>query len=278
MTTLPATRTASVSGRTLAWREQGDGVALVLIHGIGGSSESWAQQFADFSRKYQVFAWDAPGYGGSEPFPQDAPTAEDYAAALAALIDMRGVITAHVVGHSIGAVIAAALCRHIPATVQSLTLVHPLIGGGALDAAGRAAARKARMQPIEELGMAEFAKCRGPSILGPRAPAAMVDEVTSIMGAVKERSYRQLVEVIVSSDMMALAPTLDVPTLVIAGDADPVAPVASCRALAEALPDATLEIFEGVGHYAPREDAPRLRDTLTRFLAAYDESAAAATY
>lgn len=275
---LPSQRTVSVKGRTLAWREQGDGVALVLIHGIGGSSESWAHQFADFSRKHQVIAWDAPGYGGSDPFPQDAPTADDYARALAALLDLRDVMTAHIVGHSIGAVIAAALCRLIPATVQSLTLIHPLTGFGALDAAGRAEARKARMQPIEDLGMAEFARRRGPSILGPRAPAAMVDEVVTIMGAVRERSYRQLVEVMVSSDMMALAPTLDLPTLVIAGEADPVAPPAGCRALAEAIPDSTFEIFGGVGHYAPREDAPRLRETLTRFLAAYDESAAAATY
>lgn len=276
--TLPVLRTVSHKGRTLSWREQGDGVALVLIHGIGGSSESWAHQFAVFSRKYQVIAWDAPGYGGSEPFPQDAPTAADYASALAALLDLRGVMTAHVVGHSVGAIIAAALCRQIPATVQSLALIHPLAGFGGEDAAVREAARRARMAPIEELGMAEFARRRGPSILGPGTPAVVVDEVVRIMGAVEARSYRQLVEVMVASDLMAEAPSLDVPALVIAGERDPVAPPASCRALAAALPNARFEVFEGVGHYAPREDAPRLRDSLLRFLAAYDESAAAATY
>lgn len=278
MGSLPPVKTARVNGRTLAWREQGEGAALVLIHGIGGNSESWAPQFADFARSHRVIAWDAPGYGGSAPLPNDKPTAEDYAKALAALLDMQGVMTAHIVGQSIGAVIAAALARIIPATAQSLTLLHPLIGFGGLDAAARAKARAGRLAPFETQDMATFAKERAPAILGPRHSPALLAEVTRIMSAVAIPAYRQLVEVMAAADMMAWAPTLDLPTLVIAGDSDKVAPPASCRALATAIPDAIFEVYDGIGHYMQLEDPKRLRESLRRFLAAHDDAAKAATY
>jgi len=276
--TLPPVRTAKINGRTLCWREQGDGVALVLIHGIGGNSESWAAQFADFGRRYRVIAWDAPGYGGSAPLPNDAPEAADYAKALAALLDMRGIMAAHIVGQSIGAVIAASLARAIPATAQSLTLLHPLMGFGGMAPADRTAARAGRLAPFETQDMASFAESRAAAILGPGHSPELLAQVKRIMSAVTVPAYRQLVEVMASADMMAWAPTLALPTLVIAGGADKVAPPDSCRALANAIPGATYECYDRIGHYMQLEDPKRLRATLDRFLAAHDDAAKAATY
>lgn len=70
---------AVVAKQTLSWREQGVGPALLLIHGIGGSSESWEPLFQPLSRHYRAMAWDAPGYGASEILDEEA-TAESYAA------------------------------------------------------------------------------------------------------------------------------------------------------------------------------------------------------
>lgn len=276
--TLPPIRSATINGRTLCWREQGSGAALVLIHGIGGNSVSWEPQFEDFARKYRVIAWDAPGYGGSAPLPKDAPEAVDYAKALGALLDMQRVMAAHIVGQSIGAVIAAALARAIPATAQSLTLLHPLLGFGGMAPAERAAARAGRLAPFESQDMASFAEQRAAAILGPGHSPELLAQVKRIMSAVTIPAYRQLVEVMASADMMAWSPSLRLPTLVIAGGADKVAPPASCRALADAIPGAAYECHDGIGHYLQLEDPKSLRASLDRFLAAHDDTAKAATY
>ncbi len=60
-------RTVSVGGRTLAYREAGSGAPLVLLHGIGNQSGSWVQQLESLADRFRVIAWDAPGYGGSDP-------------------------------------------------------------------------------------------------------------------------------------------------------------------------------------------------------------------
>ena len=79
-------RSVSVGGRALAYREAGQGPALVLLHGIGSGSASWLFQLEELAAGYRVIAWDAPGYGDSDAFAIDAPRPEDYARALAVLL------------------------------------------------------------------------------------------------------------------------------------------------------------------------------------------------
>src|SRR5580704_17425881 len=50
----------------MSFRLRGDGETIVFLHGLLGSSKSWAFQFDHFSRDYRMVAWDAPGYGQSE--------------------------------------------------------------------------------------------------------------------------------------------------------------------------------------------------------------------
>ena len=88
--TLPATQTLPIAKRTIAWREAGQGPALVLLHGIGGASASWEYQFTHFAEHYRVIVWDMPGYGASQALKGAAPTVDDYLAVLVALLDALG--------------------------------------------------------------------------------------------------------------------------------------------------------------------------------------------
>lgn len=275
---LPAPRTAKIKGGTLAWREQGDGAALVLIHGIGGSSESWAPLFDRFTRSYRVIAWDAPGYGGSALPARGEATAEGYAARLAALLDMRGVMAAHVIGHSIGAPIAAALWQQRSSVVASLALIHPVTGFGGLPAERREELRAARLADIEGLSMAAFGEARAPMILGSKAGEDVAAEVARIIATIPEAGYRAMVEVMAAADLAAVLPSVKPPVLVIAGEDDKVAPPGSVRAIADALPDAEYAEFPGIGHYMPLEDRAAFAARLERFLARHDGAARAATY
>lgn len=280
----PATRSVTIAGRNLSWREKGDGVALVLIHGTGGSSDSWAPQFDHFADKYQVIAWDAPGYGNSDPFAPDAPACEDYATTLASLLDMRGVMSAHIVGHSIGAPIAAALCRKRVGLALTMTLLHPITGYGTADEATRQAGYEARTDGIAETGMAGFATARAPGLLGTTATdgsaadKSCVQAVIDIMTNIPERGYRQLVAMMGTADLMADLDAIDAPTLVIAGGDDRVAPEATCRPIADRISEAEFKCLNGIGHYLSLEDPALFRRTVSKFLDKHGGAAAFATY
>ncbi|MBM3487017.1 MAG: alpha/beta fold hydrolase [Alphaproteobacteria bacterium] len=262
-----AARSATIDGRTVAWREAGDGPALVLVHGIGGSAQSWAPQFERFAAAHRVIAWDAPGYGGSEPLPDARPTADRYAGVLLGLLDRLDIERADLIGHSIGAMMVGALCRRRQALARHVVLVHPIDGGGRLPDAERATLRVGRTRDIDALGMAAFAAARAPSILGKAAAPDAVATVVRIMAAIPAPAYRQLVEVIVAGDLLADLPAIAVPALVIAGGDDPVAPVALCRSIAAALPAGRLTVLDGIGHYLPLEDPARFDATVAPFLA-----------
>src|SRR4051812_29525303 len=75
---------------------------LFLLHGIGGNADAWRQQYSAFGKHFRVIGWDAPGYGDSFNFSEQAPGVEDYAAAFIALMDALEVEKATVIGHSLG--------------------------------------------------------------------------------------------------------------------------------------------------------------------------------
>ena len=79
-------RCVRVGGKALAYRESGEGQALVLLHGIGSGSASWLFQLEELNDSYRVIAWDAPGYGESDTFSIERPHPADYARALAVLL------------------------------------------------------------------------------------------------------------------------------------------------------------------------------------------------
>ena len=61
-----AVQYAIIDGRRVAYRDRGDGPTIVFLHGLGGNSASWQQQFEALSNSYRVVGWDMPGFGESE--------------------------------------------------------------------------------------------------------------------------------------------------------------------------------------------------------------------
>jgi pimeloyl-ACP methyl ester carboxylesterase len=263
----PDLRTMSVASRRIAWREAGHGEALVLVHGIGGYSASWKHQLAAFAHRYRVVAWDAPGYGGSEPLTTETPSPQDYAETLAALLQGIGIEAAHFVGHSVGAVMIAALCRSRAITPLSAVLLHPVTGSGALPADQRETIRRARIADLDRLGSRRFAIERGRAILGRATPQAAVDEAMEVMAAVPQHGYRALWEMMCAADLFRDLDALTCPTLVLCGSDDPVSTEAACRTIAQRVPGAALKVFPGIGHYASIEAPDMFNAALGRFLA-----------
>ena len=104
---------------TLTYRSAGTGPAVVLLHGIGSAAGCWLDVALMLRDGLRVIAWNAPGYAGSTPLPQAHPSADDYADALHQLLAHAGVSECVLVGHSLGAIVAALMRRAGPATRTS---------------------------------------------------------------------------------------------------------------------------------------------------------------
>src|ERR1700675_2873998 len=95
----PPLQLARQSYRQLSFRSRGDGAPIVFLHGLLGSSRSWAFQFDHFARNHWMIAWDAPGFGQSALVPASI---DAYVEALRELIAGIGEPQVSLVGHSMG--------------------------------------------------------------------------------------------------------------------------------------------------------------------------------
>lgn len=117
-------KTIQFDGIQQSYREAGTGKALVLLHGISSGSGSWVKQLQDLSHHFHVIAWDAPGYGLSDCLAMVHPNAEDYAQRLKGMLDTLGLSKVILVGHSLGAMQAAAFNALHPDTVDALVIAN----------------------------------------------------------------------------------------------------------------------------------------------------------
>lgn len=113
------------SGRSqgTSYSVYGQGPALALIHGVGMRKEAWAPQIAELSQRYTVIAYDMWGHGGSD-LPPQAPELPAYSGQLSDLLLHLGVAQAHVVGHSMGALVALEFALSHPRRVSSVAALN----------------------------------------------------------------------------------------------------------------------------------------------------------
>ena len=115
--------TAENRGVGIAWESTGSGEPLLFLHGLGGSMRDWEPQVAAFSPKYRMIRVDVRGHGVSDK-PKGKYEVEDFTSDAIAVLRAAGVDRAHIVGISMGGMIALQLAVDAPAMVRSLVLVN----------------------------------------------------------------------------------------------------------------------------------------------------------
>ena len=258
----PDLRQAHTAAGLICWREAGQGPALVLLHGIGSGADAWAAQFAAFSASHRVIAWDAPGYGNSQPLDTAAPLGRDYAAALTALLQHLAIDELVLVGHSLGALIAAAWAANptaAPFHLRGLVLASPARGYGLAPAATRAAKYQERLQAIQRLGPDGLAAQRSAALCAPGAAPEALERVRRNMARVTPGGYAQAAHLLAHDDLLthlrAVRVQMRVPVAVLCGSADRITLPADCAALASAV-GAPFSPIADAGH-ACYVDAPQ---------------------
>jgi pimeloyl-ACP methyl ester carboxylesterase len=102
----------------------GEGEPILLVHGLAGSAGNWCEVVPELVQRYRVLAVDLPGHAGSESAPGGA-TIDDFADAVAAVLDAEDVGAAVVAGHSFGGLVVLRLAHLRPELVRGLLLVSP---------------------------------------------------------------------------------------------------------------------------------------------------------
>ena len=252
---------------TISFLEKGQGTPLVLLHGVGSAARSFDRVIAAFAPRFRVVAWDAPGYVDSTDLPMEHPTAGDYADALAAFLDEIGVQSCHLLGHSLGCLIAARFAAARPKRVLSLTLCSIAAGQANLPAEERQTLLDQRIGDLATLGAQGMAEKRAPRLLGPAASPEALDRLKDTMGSVRPRGYGQAARMLSTGDIKAdvRAFPSSLPGQVIYGDADVITSPERNRDVAAVWPGVAAHVIPRVGHALYLEQP----DTFNALLAAF---------
>ena len=155
----------SFEGVQQSYREAGQGQHLVLLHGISSGSGSWIKQLQSLSHHFHLLAWDAPGYGQSDRLTTQQPSAQDYAQRLKAMLDALGINKAILVGHSLGAMQAAAFTALYPESVEALVIANVAQGYKDFDPQKQQDVFEKRPKMLQSLGASGMAQSRGPHLV-----------------------------------------------------------------------------------------------------------------
>jgi pimeloyl-ACP methyl ester carboxylesterase len=221
-------------------RAGGGGMPIVLLHGIGSNASSFVSFMQTFDACYPIFAWDAPGYGGSTPLAADWPDVSDYVEAVNRWLDQLEIARCAVAGHSLGTLIAARLALSSPSRVAALFLLSPALGYGAAKGDALPPAVAARLTELDRLGPEGFAAARAPSLLAdPGARADVLQDVERAMAAVRRPGYDQAARLLAGGRLLADAANIRVPAAVLVGAQDRITPPASARRVFDALQESS---------------------------------------
>lgn len=208
----------------------------VLLHGIGSGSASWLAQLEAAACQPEamcVLAWEAPGYGASHAVPSAQPLAGEYAQRVWAWLDALSVSSAiTLVGHSLGAIMAARAAVLQPQRVRRLVLLAPAQGYGAASEALRQQKREDRLNNLRSLGPERMAQQRASAMLSPGASHEHIEFVQSIMAQVNVAGYTQAVHLLAQSDLLTDLRQWPGVLVLASGQADTITPPSGCQSVA----------------------------------------------
>jgi 3-oxoadipate enol-lactonase len=252
-----------------------DGAPLLMIQGLGADSRGWALQRLAFGRKYRCYTLDNRGTGRSDR-PTGVYSLDRMALDALAVLDAEGVDRAHVMGASMGGVIAQIIgvlhpertrslvlactaCRHHEWRRELLTEWATAVEAGGMAALGDEALEwlvGPRLRKRFGIWLNLLAR-----ILLQSPPEPFIAQVGAILDA--------------TDDLRLELVTIRVPTLVITGSQDSLTPVGDAEELAELIPHAALEVISGAAHGLMVEAPNGFNDAVLRFLAEVDAGDAA---
>ncbi len=245
---------------------RGAGDVVLFLHGVGGGAASWGPQLERFSRGRCAAAWDMPGYGAS-PL-EGGMSFPALADALCALLDARGWDRVHLVGHSMGGMVAQEFAVGRQDRLLSLTLSATSPAFGSPDGDFQRRFVRDRLAPLDGgATMADLADELVGEMMGGDADPEGRELARRCMAEVPEAAYRAAVRCITGFDRRENLARIRVPALAVAGEEDANAPAAMMERMASRVPGCRYVCLSGLGHLANLENPAAFDGVLEEFLA-----------
>jgi len=268
----------TLHGDAVAYRMEGEGETLLLVHGMAGSSATWRAVFPQLAQRYRVLAPDLPGHGDSAK-PRGDYSLGAFAAWLRDLLNELGIERVTVIGQSLGGGVAMQFSYQHPELCDRLVL----IGSGGLGPDVNWTLRLLAAPGSEfvlPLVAPTVVRDAGNKVRGWLAAAGfhsvrgdeMWNAYSSLSDSATRQAFLRTLRAVVDhrgqavSALSRLYLNEGLPTQLIWGDSDGIIPVAHGYAAHEAIPGSRLAVLDGVGHYPHLEDPAAVIEIIDDFV------------
>jgi 3-oxoadipate enol-lactonase len=260
---IPPAETVGLGDVRLAVRQCGSGEALLLVHGLGASSELWCNQFEAFGRRFRIIAPDLRGFGRSDkPKTAGCYSIDKFADDLIQLVRTLGIGKLHYLGTSMGGFIGQAISLREPDLLGRLILVHT--------AAKMSIPRQildARLKALREMTMDDYARMVAEQALADGAVSKLFDWLSKMIAANDRISYAQVLnEALAGFDLSKELSKIKLPALIVVGDQDRVIPPQAGYELAAGIQGAKVYTLKHAGHIGYAEQPGTFNDLILSFL------------
>jgi 3-oxoadipate enol-lactonase len=256
----------STNGIHLYYEDLGQGQPLVLIHGLGSSTQDWEAQVSEFSRSYRVITLDLRGHGQSDK-PAGPYSISMMSADLSGLFQTLDLPPVHLVGLSLGGGVAFQFVIDFPASVKTLTIVNsgPSLGGTPEEAKQEI---ERRVGIVQQMGMQAMGEALSPALFPKPEQAPLRETFVKRWAANDPQAYIEATRSILGWDMRDRLGEIRCPTLILAADQD-YTPVAAKEAYVKLIPQAQLVVITDAHHALTMECPEKFNAALGDFLARY---------
>ncbi|MEU1161581.1 alpha/beta fold hydrolase [Streptomyces sp. NPDC005921] len=246
-----------MTATALSHEVHGSGTDLVLLHGVGLDRSMWARCLPSLAARHRVTLVDLRGHGDSPPAAPGVSLA-DLAEDVAGLLDGP----THLVGFSLGALVAQQLAVTRPESTATLTLVSSVAGRSEEERAAVAGRRERARADFEGSARAAVDRWFSPRWRSREPESA--DRVLATLLANDRTSYLACYDVFATADvgLWPRLPEIKVPTLAVTGADDPGSTPAMARLLADRIPEAHAIIVPGARHLLPLEQPVELTEAI----------------
>ncbi|MEZ5529166.1 MAG: alpha/beta hydrolase [Porticoccaceae bacterium] len=254
---------AHVNDVSIAYADEGQGEPLLLLHGLGVSRRDWGPQIQHFREHYRVIAPDFRGHGDSGK-PDGPYSVQVHAADTLALMNELGIDSTHVVGLSMGGMVAFQLAVDAPGRLRSMTIVN---SGPALPKDSFAAKKMlwSRLLAIHLFGMKTYGHKVASNMFPGEGREQLIEMFAAQIASNPKRIYLKNLKSLFGWGVLDRLTAIAVPTLMLTGDRD-YSPVAVKKAVVDAMQDARLVVVADSGHGTPIEKPEETNQAIEAFI------------
>ncbi len=248
-----------------AYRDEGQGAAVILLHGFPENNQIWDHQTEWLSQYYRVIVPDLPG-SGRTPI-TDPLTIESMAQFVIAILQQERITTAHIIGHSMGGYVALAIAELEPSLVKGLGLFHST---ALADTEAKKEARRKSIKIMKEYGSEAFVRQSLPAMFSPDTRSAHPELVEAYIAMGAKCQQETLIgyyeAMIARPDRTAVLKEDKFPVLFVMGKDDTAIPIETIWSQAVLPGASSIHVFEHTGHLGMWEKVEESNRVLQEFI------------